>query len=276
MTARISTALSKRRTWLTVGGAVCVLVAISSVASISFFPPSIRGKLLGYAVAGQQLYVGPPGGLVTNQPNNVPQNFIQQAITVADQVASPQLRNMIAMYSGIPARQIAVDGPINVDTSVFTQQPPGEKRSMQLLVQNAPYRVTVTEDVALPEIGITAQAPRPVEAVRLASATQGALSSYLTGIETRSGTPLADRLSITPVSPMSITDDSTKGLANVAVLTFLVSFALWAGVVVAMNAIVRDLRRLGPAGTRPRKSIRRPDVASERAGVSPRMRPHSQ
>ena len=50
------------------------------------------------------------------------------------------------MYSGIPARQIAVDGPINVDTSVFMRQPPGEKRSMQIIVQNASYRVTVNED----------------------------------------------------------------------------------------------------------------------------------
>ena len=146
MKARISKVLSKRRTWLLVGVPVCVLVAISSVASISLFPPSVRGKSLGYAVAGLQLHVSPPGGLVNNQPTNVPQNFIQQAITVADQVSSPQLRNMIAMYSGIPARQIAVDGPINVDTSVFMRQPPGEKRSMQIIVQNASYRVTVNED----------------------------------------------------------------------------------------------------------------------------------
>ena len=243
MKARISKVLSKRRTWLLVGVPVCVLVAISSVESISLFPLSVRGKSLGYAVAGLQLYVAPPGGLVNNQPTNVPQNFIQQAIAVADQVSSPQLRNMIAMYSGIPARQIAVDGPINVDTSVFMRQPRGEKRSMQIVVQNASYRITVNEDVALPEIGVTAQAPTPDKAARLANATQLAVSSYLTGIETRSRTPLANRLSISPLSPISISDDSTKGLANLAALTFLVSFALWAGVVVAVMAILRELRR---------------------------------
>lgn len=114
---------------------------------------------------------------------------------------------------------------------------------MQILVQNAQYRVQVNEDVALPEIGVTAQAPSSAEAARLAIATQNALSSYLTSIETRSGTPRVERLVVSALSPISISDKS-KGLLNVAGLTFLLSFALWAGVVVALMAIVRDVRRL--------------------------------
>jgi hypothetical protein len=243
MKAWIVKLLSRRRTWMLVGVPVCLLIAISSVASVSFVPPSVRSKSLGYSVAGMQLYVAPHGGLLTNQRTNVPQKFIQQAITLADQVSSPQLRDAIAVRAGIPAHQLAVDGPINVDTSVFAQQPTGEKRSMQILVQNAQYRVQVNEDVALPEIGVTAQAPSSAEATRLALATQNALSSYLTSIETRSGTPRVERLVVSALSPISISDKS-KGLANVAGLTFLLSFALWAGVVVALMAIVRDVRRL--------------------------------
>jgi hypothetical protein len=244
MKAWISRLLGKRRTWLLLGIPVCVVVAISSLASISLFPLSVRGKSLGYAVAGVQLYVGPRGGLVNNQPTNVPQNFIEQSVAVADQMSSPQLRDMIATYSGIPANQIAVDGPIDLNSSIFDQQPPGEKRSMQLLVQKAPYRVTVDEDVALPEIGVTAQAPTPAQAARLASATQIAVSSYLTGIETRSKTPLVNRLSVSSLGPVAVSDHSRKGLINVAVLSFLVSFGVWAGVVVALMAVLRDLRRL--------------------------------
>ena len=189
MRAGIAKLILSRRTLLVVGIPVSALVALCSVASVSFFPPAIRGSSLGYAVARMQLYVGPNGGLVDTQLSDVPQQSIDQAIALADQMGSPRIRNLIAANSGIARDQIAVDGPLDVYQSVFDEEPDGEKRASQVIVQNARYRVIINEDTALPEIAVTAQAPTSREAVSLASATRVAVSSYLSGIETASKTP---------------------------------------------------------------------------------------
>ena len=124
---------------------------------------------------------------------------------------------------------------------MFQQQPDGEKRATQILVQNAPYRVTIDEDTALPEVGVTAYAPSPGQAVRLAGATKAALVSYLNDIETSSGIPPAQRLAASSLGPVFVSDDSGKDLLNVAVLTFLVSLTLWSGLVLAVTAVLRDI-----------------------------------
>lgn len=274
MRAGIAKLILSRRTLLVVGIPVSALVALCSVASVSFFPPAIRGSSLGYAVARMQLYVGPNGGLVDTQLSDVPQQSINQAIALADQMGSPRIRNLIAANSGIARDQIAVDGPLDVYQSVFDEEPDGEKRASQVVVQNARYRVIINEDTALPEIAVTAQAPTSREAVSLASATRVAVSSYLSGIETASKTPVRDRLGVSSVGGVFVSNDSTSGIANLAVLTFVVSFALWSGLVLSAWAIVHDVRRLrrGGGGAQERKSMKRADVGSERKGLSHELR----
>jgi hypothetical protein len=269
MRARISKLILRRRTLLLAGIPVSALVALCSVASVSLFPPAVHKGSLGYAVAGTQLYIGPRGGLVDTTLADVPQQSINQATALADQMASPELRDLIASNSGIPAGLIAVDGPVDLNTSVFDQQPDGPKRSSQVVVQNAAYRVIIDEDTALPEIAVTTQAPTSREAVRLAGAAQVALSSYLTGIETASKTPASQRLGVSSVGGVFVSKDPTSGLANLAALTFLVSFALWGGLVLSAWAIVRDTRNLRRGrGAQGRKSMERADVGSKRNGLS--------
>lgn len=269
MKARLSKLILSRRTLLVAGLPVSALVALCSVASVSFFPPAVRASSLGYAVAHSQLYVGPHGGLVDTQLSDVPQQSITQAIVLADQMGSPEMRNLIAANAEIAPDRIAVDGPLDVTQSVFQEEPDGEKRASQVVVQNAAYRVIINEDTALPEIAVTAQAPTSREAVRLASAARVAVSSYLTRIETASKTPLRKRLGVSSVGGIFVSDHSTSGLINLAVLTFVVSFALWGGLVLSARAIVRDVRslRAGP-GAHGRKSTQQPDVGSEPKGFS--------
>jgi hypothetical protein len=251
MTRWIWRLILSRRLWLMIGLPVSAVIALCTVASVSLSPLAVRGGGLGFAVAKSELYVGPPGALATTNLADVPALFIQQAIALAAQTPSPEMRDLIAMKAGIPPRQLAIDGPLDLNISVFQNQPDGEKRSTQILVQNAPYRVGIVEDLVLPEIAVTAQAPDPAQAARLASATGEALSSYLNGIQDASRTPVRQRLEVSPLGPASVTDGAKKGVINVAVLTFLLTFAVWSGVVVAVTAIVRDLRRLrlgGPLG----------------------------
>jgi hypothetical protein len=253
---RRSRAVLTRRILLAAGVPVSAFVALCAVASVSVFPPAVHSKSLKYALAKTLLYVGPSDAFGNTQPKDVPQQFIDQSIVLAFQMASPELRQLIAAKSGIAARRIAVDGPVDLNESVFEQEPDGPKRATQILVQNAPYRVTVDEDLVLPEIGVTAQAPTPGQAVRLASGVQAALSAYLTGLETTSQTPVAERLDVSALGPVFVTDGSSGDVVNIALLTSLLAFTLWCGLVFSVTAIVRDIRRLRGGWTPGRASLR--------------------
>jgi hypothetical protein len=230
-----------RRRWVLAGIPVAALVALCSIASVSLFPLKVHSKRLGYAVAGVELYMAPPSGLVSNLQPRLTENVVTQAFALADEMSSPELRDLIASRAGIPAGRLAIDGPLDVDESIFALFPDGPKRASQIVVQNARYRITISEDTALPEISVEAQAPTVSEAVRLAAATQVAAGSYLSAIETRSRTPHELRLLVSPLGPISVSD-KTKGVTNLAVLTFFLAFTLWAGLVTAALAIVRDTR----------------------------------
>jgi hypothetical protein len=233
-----------RRILLAAGVPVSAFVALCALASVSVFPPAVHSRALKYAVAKTLLYVGPSDGFGNTNPKDIPQQFIDQSIVLAFQMASPELRHLIAVNSGLAASRIAVDGPVDLNESVFQQEPDGPKRAMQILVQNAPYRVTVDEDLVLPEIGVTAQAPTSGQAVRLASGVQAALSSYLTGLETTSQTPAVERLVVSALGPVFVTDGSSGDLVNIAVVTSVLAFVLWCGLVFSVTAVVRDIRRL--------------------------------
>lgn len=242
---RIRWLIGSRRLWLALGVLVAGFVALCLVSSVSLLPPSLKSRSLGYALASAQLYVAPSGGLVNNPPGSVIEISVDQTIALASVISSPKLTRMIAADAGVDPSRLAIDGPLNLDTSVFQQQPSGEKRASQVIVQNVPDRVTIDEDLALPEMYVTTQAPTSAAAVSLASATQRAVSTYLTGVQTSSQTPVEQRLRVSAAGPISVTDAPRKDLVNLAVLGFALTFALWAGLVIALSAVARDVRSLG-------------------------------
>jgi hypothetical protein len=236
------TMLLSRRLWLWVGVVVAGFVALCTLRPVSLFPFRVGDGRLGYAVAGVQLYVAPPRGLVANRKPDWASNVVEEAFSLADQMASPEVRDLIGSDAGIPPNQIAVDGPLDLNESIYTLMPDGEKRASQVVVQDAPYRITIDEDTALPEILVQAQAPTTAEAVRLAGAAQNAAQAYLSRVERRSDTPGVVKLTVYPLGPITVSNHARSGQTNLAVLTFLLAFVLWAGLVSVILAVVRDIR----------------------------------
>jgi hypothetical protein len=244
MNGRVSSLLSSRRVWLFLGVPVAALVALSAVASISVFPPSVKRKPVAFVTATAQLHMLPPSVLGGTLVRDDPRQFIQQTINLADQMSSPQLRGLIGKAAGIAPRLIALDGPNPTYLAITEREPSGEKRATQIVAEGDLYRVTIDEDLVSPQIGVTAQAPTASQAVRLAAATQAAMSSYLTSLETAAQTPPTRRLEVHALTPIVLPGDSSGGLGNMVALTFFVSLALWVGSVFVITTVVRDLRSL--------------------------------
>jgi hypothetical protein len=246
MKALASRAVRSRRLWLLAGVPVAALVALCCVADVSLLPPSVKSKNLAFVTAKTQIYVLPHAQLVNSPPTvdgaSDPTEFNELTTVLANVLASPELRAMIARDAGVDSRRLAVDAPVPFDQPLAQIEPAGEKRANQIITEGDPYRITVDTSASLPVIGITVHAPTSGAAVRIAAAAKTELSAYLTSLETQAKLLDAQRLDVRPLAGIAVSGDGSGGLANVAALTFLVSLVVWIGVVFAIAAVTRDLR----------------------------------
>jgi len=239
--------LHGRRLWLAVGIPVAGLAGLSTVASISFLPPSMHPRSIAYAIASSELSVQTPlsSGNTPDLSNLYP--LPQWAAVLAEEMTSPKLKTLIAHDAGIPVGQLAIDGPIALDLQRTQQEPTEQKRSYQLLSEGDLYRVTLDTDINIAAVTITAQAPSQSAARELVLAVDRAGAAYLTGVEESAGTPPGDRVQVAQLQPVVITGGS--GGHTVGALVFLIVYILWAGLVLLGDKLIRDVRGLGRLGS---------------------------
>ena len=221
--ARILTELWSRRRWLAVGAAVAFLAALSSVASVSLFPPSIKGKAIVFATASTQMIVDTPQSSLGDLSSDLAPLTARAGI-FARFMTSYEALNYIGAEAGIPGRAIEAQGPfeIGMPTSVHTAA--GSGGSSQ-----AKYRLRFDQNPELPIVNIFARAPNTEQAIRLANGAVRGLSKYLA--------TLVEQERIAPNRRVNIRQlgNATGGVVNpgankkVGALVFVVVLLLWCG-----------------------------------------------
>ena len=88
--------------------------------------------------------------------------------------------------------------------SAMQQWATGPKRASQIVVENAPYHITVDGGTG-PVINVNTQAPTTEAAARLAFATGVGLNAYVQHLQTSTGVPKAARYAISQLAPVSTT-----------------------------------------------------------------------
>ena len=163
------------RVWLATGVVVAIVVTASRFVSIGVLPPSVKLKQLAHATASTELLVGKHYSL-RSSPTRDPyvNSAVPRAQALADMMASPQIRGYIGRAAGLPSSRIAVDTPVWTDVERIQQWPTGEKRGTQIIMENAPYRITVDVEDYAPVIDVATQAPTTEEADALASGAEPA------------------------------------------------------------------------------------------------------
>lgn len=238
--------LRRHRRWLAVGVVVAAIAAVSPFTAIGFLPPSLKLKPFGHATASTSLGVGLESSLGSGFPDAYDSNLSPRSATLADMTASPQLLGYVARAAGIPASKIAVDAPLWTDLWRVQQWDTGAKRASQIVVENDPYRITLSNDPnGAPAIDVATQAPTAGAAGRLAQGVADGLNSYLSQIQAASRTPLGSRYHVSELAPVTVDPAKTGQLANVGLLMFLAVFVLWSGLVLAVASLARSPRRPG-------------------------------
>ena len=236
-------ALTSRPKLLVAGVIVATLAAASQFAAIGVSPPSLKFKHLTHATGSTQLFVGPDASLDSTAPaQRYDYQDIPLAQTLADLMASPELRGMIGRASGIPARKIAIDAPLWTDVERIDEWPSREKRDSQIIVENAPDRIEVDLQDGAPVITLQTQAPTTAQAQALAMGATKALNRFASKLENSDRTGLPNPYHVSQLTPVVVAAAGESTNINVAAFTFASVMFIWCGAMLFLSGIADDLR----------------------------------
>ena len=239
--ARALKALWKRRRLVAVGVVIALIAATLSAFTVSFFPFKLTPRTNTFATASTQILVDTPNSAFANLAEEV-EPLNTRAAVFSRFLASPLAIGLIAREAKLPADAIEGQGPYEQNLPLFEQEPTAEKRSSEIIGEQAVYRLRFENNPELPIVTVFAQAPTADEAHRLADAAPEALEAYIDQIQKEQKTPAKRRVEVRQLG------DATGGVVNgganaqIAALVFFVVLVFWCLLLIPAHTIARGWR----------------------------------
>ena len=195
------------------------------------------------AAASTHIFVDTPAPSVVDRDDYPPTALIKRAELMGRVLTSAPVVERIGRRAGIAADEISTGARLTQSVPVVLTEPLSEERASQIAAEARPYRIEVQARQATPVLDVYTRAPSIAEAERLADAAVAGLDDYLDATAARQNVQRGVRLR--QLGP------ARGGIVNggmplaIAILTFLVTFAIVCGVLVALQRRVR-----GPAAPR--------------------------
>jgi capsular polysaccharide biosynthesis protein len=215
-----------------------VAVAIAAAAAIKVTSHSVD---TGAATA--QVIVDSPQSVLADLQQD-PTPLATRASVFAQVMASSVVLDSIAHATGIPASEITAQGPFSGSGLALNVVTPSEARGVQLSAQGVPYRLTFVAQTTLPIITISAQAPTPAAAARLANAVSVGTNQFVQSLQQQTQTKGSKRVTIRELGPaQASTVNSSSALVMMAAATVAI-LVLGLVAILLLEARARRARRI--------------------------------
>jgi hypothetical protein len=169
-------------------------------------------------------------------------SLVNRAVLVGSLVATPPVRAYIARHAGVPAAILQIEAP-RIPTQPLPRQVSGRSNGPTDLFRSTDqYRLDVQADPSVPFLDVYAQAPTTQAAGELANAAVDGLSTYLHSVGGSEGTQPAVQARIRQFGRAQGKLISNGLQIQVALLAFLISFALAGTAAIAVGRIKRGWR----------------------------------
>jgi hypothetical protein len=214
-----------RRVLVAISAVVAAAVSLLAVYQVSLFPPSVSERVEVNAHGSIEILVDSARSPIADARRDLT-GLAARAGVFARYIAGGNVVGQIAKANGIPAMQIDVAGPAPL---------PGEAPGAgEEAPQIHPYGISITQSGELPILGVVTRAPTVAEARGLAAAAPAAIRRVVESIQEEQQTPLDKRVQFRVLGPAeAIPDDDALG-KKVALVLFLILFAL--GIVLILAA----------------------------------------
>lgn len=241
--AQVINELWKRRGWLAIGLAIALFVGLSTAYRISILPPGLEQKSLSIGAADTQILIDTPDSSLTDLGVGL-EPLAERAGVFARFMTSRPVRAAIAREVGLKEQELHTEAPLS-DGSAALREPAQAKRSNELLGENRDYRLRFATDSGLPTVTIQAQAPRAVDAVRLADAGAAGFAEYVKAVQAKQKVPPERRVTIRQLGNAeggTIAEEINRPLALLTALGFFIGFCLLVLLGSNLSKSLRELR----------------------------------
>jgi hypothetical protein len=222
------------RRWVVACAAVALFAAVWSVAKVSLLPPGLESRSLRMATASTQVVVDTPRSTLLDirQDTYGLEALTNRAVLLGNVMASPPVRAAAAQRAGVPFEAIEVAPPLTPRQPRPVAEGGTKRQAGDILKLNGEYRLIIRSNPTVPILDVYAQTPTPESAAALANAAVEALQAHLTDLAGAAQTPDADQIRLVQLGRARGTVINGGFQLQVAVLAFLLTFAVACGTVV--------------------------------------------
>jgi hypothetical protein len=226
------------RLGLMAAAALALFAAVWSVGQVSLLPPSIKSRNLEMAAASTRVLVDTPKSAILDLSVNTYdfRAYTNRSLLVANIMASPPLRGYIARRAHVPADALQVASPVTPDFPRPLASD-GEKHSSDILKSPDAYRLSVQSNPTVPVADVYAEAPTAEAAQQLANGAVDGMKDYLRDLAASQQIPDENQVHLVQLGRAKggVIDPGIS--AKVALLTFLLVFAVASAAVLFLNRV---------------------------------------
>ena len=233
--------LSRLRIGVTLSLVLAAVAALWSVDRISLLPPKLAPRSLAMATAYTQVMVDSPKSalLDLNVDSGGISNMTNRALLVGTLAGSPPVADFISRRTGVPASELQIQAPSTPAHPAPRSVTGRSNGPTDLLRSPHQYRLDIYADPIVPFLDIYAQAPTAIAAAQLANGAADGLSDYIQGIAASQGSTKYAQIRLRQFGRAQGKVINPGVDFEVALLTFLIVFAIGCAASVAVGRIRR-------------------------------------
>jgi hypothetical protein len=236
--------LWQQRAGVVASALLALLAALSSVGDVRLVPPGFTPRSLAMASASTHVLIDTPRSALFDRRQDISslQGLSDRALLLGNIIAREPVRAFIAKRAGVPLDSLQITPPLTPRQPRAPADADTQKHASDVVRSNDEYRLSIESNPTVPLLDIYAQTDDAGGAALLANAAVDGLRNYLDELARASRTPADAQIKLVQLG-RARGETINRGVGvQVAVLTFLLVFALASATVVFLARIRQGWR----------------------------------
>lgn len=237
-------ALWQQRAGIVASVLLALFAALWSVGDIRLLPPGFTSRSLEMGSASTHVLIDTPRSALLDSRQDIAslQGLSDRALLLGNIIAREPVREFIAKRAGVPLETLQITPPLTPRQPRAPVEADTKKSSSDILRSNDEYRISIEANPTVPLLDVYAQTDDRKSAATLANAAVDGLRTYLAQLAQERSTPPEEQIRLVQLG-RARGEAINEGVGiQVALLTFLVVFAIAAATVVFFARIRQGWR----------------------------------